>query len=168
MPLPLVRTPRLVLQPFAPEDLDALQALWTDPDVRRYLWDDQVVSRSRAAEVLAGALTGAGRHGIGYWTIRQALAGEVIGDVGFQFIPQTADVELMCCLRPQFWSLGLAAEAAGAALEYFWRTTPFPRVFARADLPNQRSIRLMERLAMRHRKTDTALVTYALERPEVG
>jgi hypothetical protein len=36
--------------PFASEDLDALHALWTDPDVRRYLWDDIVISRERAAE----------------------------------------------------------------------------------------------------------------------
>jgi hypothetical protein len=43
--------------PFASEDLDALHALWTDPDVRRYLWDDIVISRERAAETVDDALT---------------------------------------------------------------------------------------------------------------
>jgi len=63
MPLPVLRTPRLVLVPFAPEDLDALHALWTDEHVRRYLWDDIVISRERATETFKGARCGAVKLG---------------------------------------------------------------------------------------------------------
>jgi [ribosomal protein S5]-alanine N-acetyltransferase len=164
MALPLIRTARLVLQPFAANDLDTLHDLWTDPDVRRYLWDDQVISRDHACRILQGCLLVAERQNIGHWSLRETPSGPVIGDVGFQFIPQTPDIELMCSLRKQFWSLGLAAEACEAVLEYLWRTTEFPRVFARADLPNERSVRLMERLAMRHHSTGPVLITYVLDR----
>ncbi len=165
MPLPILRSERLLLEPFAAADLDTLHALWTDPDVRRYLWDNRIISRDRAAGALASAMGAADQHGIGYWTLRQDRARDVLGDVGFQFIPQTPDIELMCSLRPQFWNRGLAAEAAQAALEYLWRATPFTRVLARGDLPNERSVRLMERLGMWHYSTGTALITYVLDRP---
>ena len=36
-------TRRLELRPCAPADLDALHALFTDADVRRWLWDDEVI-----------------------------------------------------------------------------------------------------------------------------
>jgi [ribosomal protein S5]-alanine N-acetyltransferase len=164
MTLPLIRTARLVLQPFAANDFDALYDLWTDPDVRRYLWDDQVISRDYACGVLQDCISLAERQNIGHWSLRPTPAGPVIGDVGFRFIPQISDIELMCSLWKQFWSLGLAAEACRALLEYLWRTTEFPRVFARADVPNERSVRLMERLAMRHHSTGPVLITYVLER----
>jgi RimJ/RimL family protein N-acetyltransferase len=45
MGLPVLRTQRLVLRPWTHEDVDALHALWTTPEVRRYLWDDVVITR---------------------------------------------------------------------------------------------------------------------------
>lgn len=45
---PILESPRLRLRPVAPDDSAALWALWCDPDVRRYLWDDRVISREEA------------------------------------------------------------------------------------------------------------------------
>ena len=72
MCLPVLETRRLTLRPFGVEDLDALHAIWTDPDVRRYLWDDLIISRERAAETLADAIATAAKDGIGYWTLRRS------------------------------------------------------------------------------------------------
>ena len=55
MTLPLMRTGRLVLEPFAPGDLDELHALWTDAEVRRFLWDGLIIPRSRASGPVAPA-----------------------------------------------------------------------------------------------------------------
>ncbi len=165
MKLPLLSTPRLLLRPFVEQDLDALHALWTDADVRCYLWDDQIISRERAAETLRDCLSAAESHAIGQWAVYLAEGGPVIGAAGFQFIAGIPDIELMGSLRSQFWGRGLAAEAARACLEYLWSAPPFPRVFARADPPNERSIRLMERLGMSHYSTGPVLVTYVKERP---
>ena len=43
-----IRTPRLRLRPLRLDDLDDLYRLWVDRGVRRYLWDDRVISRERA------------------------------------------------------------------------------------------------------------------------
>ena len=56
MSLPVIRTGRLVLRPWTVEDVDSLHALWTSPEVRRYLWDDLVISREVAAQVVESHL----------------------------------------------------------------------------------------------------------------
>jgi len=43
-----------LLEPHAIEPLDAAHALWTEAEVRRYLWDDEIITRERAAEPLRG------------------------------------------------------------------------------------------------------------------
>ncbi len=51
-----LETNRLLLRPLSPSDLDYLHGLWTEPLVRRYLWDDQVISRDEAAAVIQASL----------------------------------------------------------------------------------------------------------------
>ena len=50
--LPILKTSRLVLRPWIAADVDALHELWIDAAVRRYLWDDIVISRERAADTV--------------------------------------------------------------------------------------------------------------------
>ena len=50
-----LETVRLRLRPCGPKDLEPLHLLWTDPDVRRHLWDDTVIAREQAWEVIEGS-----------------------------------------------------------------------------------------------------------------
>ena len=45
-------TERLVLRPFALDDVDALHMLWADREVRRYLFDGEVPARERVVEIV--------------------------------------------------------------------------------------------------------------------
>ncbi len=47
-----LETDRLILLPFSPEELEVLHRTFTDPFVRQYLWDDQVISREQTEEIL--------------------------------------------------------------------------------------------------------------------
>lgn len=38
-----LETARLHLRPCQAADAEVLHLMWTDPDVRRYLWDDRVI-----------------------------------------------------------------------------------------------------------------------------
>jgi RimJ/RimL family protein N-acetyltransferase len=49
---PRFLTDRLQLRPAEATDLDALWAIWRDPDVRRHLFDDREVTRELAGEAL--------------------------------------------------------------------------------------------------------------------
>jgi len=52
-------TRRLLLEPFRPEHVDFLHDLWTEPDVRRYLWDDRVIARDEVVEIVAASAASA-------------------------------------------------------------------------------------------------------------
>ena len=82
MMLPRVETARLTLVPFSLDDVDALHRLWTDPDVRRYLWDDVVISRDRAEETVLNSIESAGRSGAGLWVARSRPGAELVGFCG--------------------------------------------------------------------------------------
>jgi ribosomal-protein-alanine N-acetyltransferase len=52
-----LQTARLVLRPITTDDIDALHALWTNADVRRYLWDDIVIDLEHAATEINCSIT---------------------------------------------------------------------------------------------------------------
>ena len=146
--LPLLETSRLVLKPWTVADIDALHRLWTDADVRRYLWDDVVVSRDRAEQTVAQTIDYAERSGIGMWCIYRRESPNLIGFCGFRFIEDSQDVEILYGLTPAVWKQGLALEACIAAINYGFAAILFEQVFGRTDVPNVASVRLLERLGM--------------------
>jgi ribosomal-protein-alanine N-acetyltransferase len=150
-------TNRLTLRPAEGKDADVLHGIWTDADVRRYLWDDVVISRDRALEAI--------EDGIGYWVIQTNREPTAIGFCGFRCIEGTSEIELLYGLLPQYWGRGLATEAAQALLDYIWRSTAFQRVWARTDAPNEKSLGVMRRLKMRHHSSTPTMFNYVIERP---
>ena len=52
MPLPVIRARRILLRPWTREDTDELLELRTAPEVRRYLWDDSVITRQTAVQLV--------------------------------------------------------------------------------------------------------------------
>lgn len=150
------------------QDIDALHALWIDPDVRRYLWDDVEIPRERAAETVAGAVASASATGLGMWAVTLRGLPLLIGFCGFRHIDDGPEVELLYGFYPEFWGKGLAAEAALAALEYGFENRLFERIWGRTDAPNRSSVKVLERLGMRfeHETSVNGLPTlcYSLDR----
>jgi len=166
MPLPSIRTSRLLLRPWNRDDIDALYAFFTAAEVRRYLWDDIVIAREVVEKLVDAHLETAEKHGIGYWVLLLPDATPqtpVAGFCGFRFIDDGPEIELMYGLRVEHWGQGLATEASLAALEYLWRATSFPRVYARTDPPNQKSVGVMLRLGMAHESTTPTMIAYVRE-----
>lgn len=97
-------TTRLVMHPFGRDNVDALHALWTDPDVRRYLWDDVVIPRETAAEVVEGTLGDRSEHGYGMWT--GTMNRDLAGFAGFRSSEQGP--ELLFGFYPRYWHQGIA------------------------------------------------------------
>ena len=44
---------RLRLRPLDAPDLAAVHALWTEPDIRRYLWDNRTLALEDVGEIIA-------------------------------------------------------------------------------------------------------------------
>jgi [ribosomal protein S5]-alanine N-acetyltransferase len=150
--LPTLETERLVLRPFREADAEVLHRMWTDPFVRRYLWDNEVISMGRALASVRQSIELAGRSGLGMWTIHPRDGDEPVGFVGFREVPGLAEPEILYGLYAPHCGRGYATEAARAALTYAFRRGGYERVFAGADEPNAASFGVMERLGMQRLK----------------
>lgn len=150
---PVLRTDRLTLRPARSADGHTLHRLWDDPLVRRYLFDDMLVTQDAAAALLAKCLRHAG-EGCGLWLILAGADQEVVGCAGLlpatvaaQFEPRLAgQCELLAALRPSAWHRGYATEALAALRDHAFGTLRLPALVAVNDLPNQASARMLRRL----------------------
>lgn len=157
MSQPAFTTARLVLQPAALADLDELWTIWRDPEVRRYLFDDEEVDRERAAEALRTCLEPATR-GLGLWMIRERAGAAVLGCAGIlpvlaaEYDPTIAGlIEPLASLAPSAWGRGYADESLVALLVHGFDGLGLDRFAGVVDVPNLRSHRMLVRLGFRER-----------------
>lgn len=165
-----LRTARLVLRPLAPADRDALHRLWTEPDVRRFLWDDRVIDLATVDGVIAASAATFASEGFGHFALRESTDGPLIGSCGLHRYAPAAEPELLYSLAPERWRRGLATEAAQAVVADAFKRLGMARVLARADVPNRDSVRVMERLGMtcagEREEGGLRLVSYTLARED--
>ena len=147
--MPILSTERLVLRPISPSDVDALHRFWTDPSVRKYLWDDEIIPRETVVEILAASDEAFRRLGSGLYAIELgAQPGELVGFCGLRYMEGRGDVELLYGILPRYWGEGLVTEAARAVLRHGFESCGLERIMGATDTPNQRSVRVMQRLGM--------------------
>ena len=95
-PLAVMHTERILLRAWTREDVDSLHALWTQPEVRRYLWDDVAITRDTAEKMVESHLDTVNRHGIGYWALHilppiSLVGAPMAGFCGFRFSTDIAE-----------------------------------------------------------------------------
>jgi RimJ/RimL family protein N-acetyltransferase/ketosteroid isomerase-like protein len=152
-PQPTLVTTRLVLRPAQAADADALWALWRDPGVRRYLWDDRAIARDEAVATLDDCLALA-PQGLGLWLVApRDRPAQPIGCAGLLPVGAAAEheprlagmTEALVALAPDAWGRGHATEALVALQAHAARTLRLPRLAAVTDVPNAASDRMLRR-----------------------
>lgn len=162
------------MRPFAMEDADNLHRLWVDPGVRKFLWDDQIISRETAIAVVESSIESFVNHGFGFWAICFKNDPELIGFGGLRYFTEDgaemSEVELLYGVEPEHWGKGIATEAARAVLRHGFEECELALIYAGADPPNAASIRVIEKLGMKFaRKTvvnGLEAVYYAMSRDD--
>jgi hypothetical protein len=79
-----IETARLRLRPLAKADVDELHALWSSHEVRRHLWDNEIITRQWTVSLVAESLSLFTAHGTacgmqGFTNERSSSASEAIG-----------------------------------------------------------------------------------------
>ena len=144
-----VETERLRLRPFMDEDLDALSAMWSHPEVGPWIGGAHT-SRDQSAEVLAEHVRHQQAHGYGFWAGEDRETSELVGEVGLMlFEGHGPEIEIGWCFAPDAWGRGLAREAAAKWLQIGFDELGFDRIIAVILPSNERSIRLATSLGMR-------------------
>ena len=145
---PTIETGRLVLWPLSADDADALHRISNEPDVRRYLWDDEPVGQATIRDLIAQSVRMFSEEGIGLFGVRRRGSDDLLGFCGFFRLDGMAEPELGYELTRKAWGKGLATEASRGCLRHAFESTGMERVIAGVDAPNAASLRVIEKLGM--------------------
>ena len=148
-----IASERTVLRPFAKADADELLSLFRDPSVRRYLLDDSVVSAEWVRDEIVASDARFARLGVGLWAIRLTDEVGIVGCVGFREFFEPPQLQLLFALLPGHWGRGLATEVADAVCRYAFHQLGFAEILAATDVPNEASVRVLQRLGMSLERT---------------
>jgi RimJ/RimL family protein N-acetyltransferase len=142
-------TPRLHLRWLAEGDAAAQFAIFSDPEVMRFIndpWTRMAQAEEAIAEVLAGYADGS-RLTFGV-VLRET--GQFIGNVNLhRFFDMNRRCEIGYALSSAWQGRGYATEALAALLDYAFRTLDQNRIEADIDPRNTASARILARLGFR-------------------
>ena len=144
-----LRSVRLDLRPLTTAHRDAALALWRQPGVRRYLWDDRIITPEQALAPLRVSEHDFREHRFGLWGLHQSGDPALLGFCGLRVADVMAEPELLFALDDGCCGRGYAWEAARAVLQHAFDELGLPAVGAATDAANLRSSRLLEKLGMR-------------------
>jgi RimJ/RimL family protein N-acetyltransferase len=163
-------TSRLLLRPLDLADVDVMHALWTEASVRKYLWDDEIISKELARMAIEASLQSFTQDGFGMWGVTLKATKTLIGFCGVRLHEDTAEKELLYGLSETYWGTGLTTEAAQAVMDYVFAQGITTRLIALANPANVGSCRVAEKVGMHCEREITlngeTLRYYAIKKAE--
>lgn len=141
----ILYTARLTLRPCDEVDIELLHHHWTEPAVRRYLWDGRIVGREIVREFVNASLASSRERGYGLWVLLSMPEGAFRGVCGLRD-GVLEWPELLYSVPSQHWGFGIATESARGVLRHAFEELGLPHVVATVDKPNVASIRILEKL----------------------
>jgi ribosomal-protein-alanine N-acetyltransferase len=148
--LKLLETRRLLLRHLEMNDLDDLYALYTDPEVTRYIPDAPGDLKGTRAELEWHVQCDPENPQLGLWATIHKPTGQFIGRCGL--LPWSIDgrneVEIAYLISRAFWGQGLGAEAAMAVRDYALNVLKINRLVCLVDAANHPSVRVAEKIGM--------------------
>jgi RimJ/RimL family protein N-acetyltransferase len=143
-----LRSSRLTLRPLTTAACDEALALWQQPGVRRYLWDDRIITRDEALAPLSVSERDFRERRFGLWGVNRPGEATLLGICGLRTADVVPEPELLFALNDGYCGRGYAWEAARAVLQYAFDELELPAVGAATDAANVRSSRLLTKLGL--------------------
>jgi len=149
----MIRTERLLLRPLCRDDLEHIQRYAVRPDYYRYLPIPEQTPESVAAFLEARLAEDAATDKKTWlFAIETHEVGHMIGIIRLTIVNaylRTADTGYG--MDSDFYGHGYMTEAVKAILGFGFRELQLHRIWATADVQNEPSCRLSERVAMRRK-----------------
>jgi RimJ/RimL family protein N-acetyltransferase len=150
----ILETERLVLRRQVIEDLNALWALYCDPEVTKHI-PDAPKTINEAREELEWHMNGHPKiPELGLWATIHKESGRFIGRCGL--LPWTIDgqeeVEVAYTIARDFWGQGLGTEAAQAIGQFAFETLKFSRLVCIIEPDNWASVNVAKKIGMTFEK----------------
>ena len=150
---PELRTERLWMRRWRPDDREPFAALNADPRVVEFL--PGPLTRAESDERAARIEAHFQEYGYGLWAVEVVGVAPFVGFVGLsvprfeaRFMPC---VEIGWRLSAEHWGCGYATEGARAALAFGFERLSLTEIVSYTVPDNVRSRRVMEKIGMTHR-----------------
>ena len=146
-------TLRLRCRRLRESDLDALHAVYSDPEVVRWVDDGQPISWEESRHWLAVTQANYAVRGYGMFAIVARASGLIIGFCGLVHPDGQVLPEAKYALAKRCWRRGLMSECLPALLDYGARVHGLPVIVATVfsdNLPSQR-VALKSGMRLQHR-----------------
>lgn len=153
----ILETQRLLLRHLEPTDLQALFALYRDPEVRRY-FPEGTLTLEQTKEELEWFLGGHPEHpNLGLWATVDKESGAFIGRCGLLpwSIDERFEVELAYLIDKRRWGQGLGTEAALGIVDYARTVLALPRLICVIVPGNEASVSVATTVGMRFEREYT-------------
>lgn len=170
----ILETRRLLFRRLILDDLDALYALYSEPDIRRY-FPEGTLNHQETREELEWFLNGHPQHPeLGLWATIYKETNQFIGRCGL--LPWTiegrSEVEVAYLIDKKFWRQGLGTEAARAILHYAFEQLHLSRLICMVDPDNDASAKVARNIGMTLEKEMTddkgPFLLFSINRPFVS
>ena len=151
----MIETERLYFRKFELDDLPQLIEQRTDPDMYRYLGGTRMQNPEALAKRIRFYMSCYDSHGFGMCPMFLKETGEMIGAAGLQPLEDTGEIEVGYSVIKALWGKGIGTEAARGWMEFGFNNFGLERIVAVAVVGNTGSTRIMEKLGMQYKKTET-------------
>lgn len=152
--IPTIETERLVMKGHRLEDFEECLAMWSDPEVVRFI-SGKPSTREEMWSRLLRYLGHWDLLGYGFWVVREKATGRLVGEVGLGDFhremqpPLNSTFEAGWVLAPGFHGKGYATEAVRAALAWADAHHSPKRVACIIAPENAASIRVADKCGFR-------------------
>lgn len=148
---PVLKTARLILRRFTPEDAGFMLGLLNEPSFIANIGDRGVRTIEQARQFLVqGHIASYERHGYGHYLVELQDGHVAIGSCGLIHREAIGEVDVGYALLPAWWSQGYAFEAASAVMEYGRDRLGLKRIVAVVAPGNTASIRVLQKLGLHY------------------
>ncbi|WP_229708564.1 GNAT family N-acetyltransferase [Silvimonas iriomotensis] len=148
---PLISTERLTLRWLTLADAPFIFDLLTNPSWLQYIGDKGFKGVEDARNYIeTGPIAMYQRCGHGLYLVERKTDGAPLGLCGLIKRDGLDDVDIGYGFMPQYWAQGYALESSLAVLDYGYQTLHLPRIVAITSDDNPASMRLLEKLGLRH------------------
>ena len=155
-PIRELKTERLLLRAWRPEDRAPYAALNADAEVMQYLLGP--MTREKSAEQIESFQQDFVANEFGRWAVEVPGVSPFIGMVGLSVVPYQAHftpaVQIAWRLARGHWGRGYASEAASAALAFGFEVAGLREIVAMTVPVNLRSQAVMQKLGMTQNPAD--------------
>ncbi|WP_126631430.1 GNAT family N-acetyltransferase [Dictyobacter alpinus] len=148
----ILETEQLLFRPLTLDDLDDMTALYTDPEVTRFLGGPR--SRDEVKRVLNGYIREYQIYGHSFFATIRKSDQSFIGHCGLlkQEVQGQEEIELAYVLARPYWQNNLALEGTAALKEYGLNQLGFTRLVSLIPPDNAVSIHIAERIGMQYER----------------